>query len=302
MEIKLALWQALCLNINITLYNDVIQNRWIWRAHMFWTKEMFRTKKPIIGLLHLEALPGDPFYKGSMKEVIECARKDLDALQKGGVDGILITNEMSLPYQKHISTVTVASMARVIGALEAELSLPFGAEAIYDPEATIELCAAVDADFSRCVFTGAYVGDLGIIDHDVSRSLRLRRYLERQDLRLFFFVNSEGEVLLNDRGTEEIVKTMMFNCRPDALVAAGSMAGVSPDGTLLETTAKAAGGRLPVFCGTGCREDTIENIFKTADGAFVGTTFKKNAALGERIELGRVRRFMAAARAARGDR
>lgn len=302
MEIKLALWQALCLNINITLYNDVIQNRWIWRAHMFWTKEMFRTKKPIIGLLHLEALPGDPFYKGSMKEVIECARKDLDALQKGGVDGILITNEMSLPYQKHISTVTVASMARVIGALEAELSLPFGAEAIYDPEATIELCAAVDADFSRCVFTGAYVGDLGIIDHDVSRSLRLRRYLERQDLRLFFFVNSEGEVLLNDRGTEEIVKTMMFNCRPDALVAAGSMAGVSPDGTLLETTAKAAGGRLPVFCGTGCREDTIENIFKTADGAFVGTTFKKNAALGERIKLERVRRFMAAARAARGDR
>ena len=302
MEIKLALWQALCLNINITLYNDVIQNRWIWRAHMFWTKEMFRTKKPIIGLLHLEALPGDPFYKGSMKEVIECARKDLDALQKGGVDGILITNEMSLPYQKHISTVTVASMARVIGALEAELSLPFGAEAIYDPEATIELCAAVDADFSRCVFTGAYVGDLGIIDHDVSRSLRLRRYLERQDLRLFFFVNSEGEVLLNDRGTEEIVKTMMFNCRPDALVAAGSMAGVSPDGTLLETTAKAAGGRLPVFCGTGCREDTIENIFKTADGAFVGTTFKKNTALGERIELERVRSFMGAARAARGDR
>ena len=302
MEIKLALWQALCLNINITLYNDVIQNRWIWRAHMFWTKEMFRTKKPIIGLLHLEALPGDPFYKGSMKEVIECARKDLDALQKGGVDGILITNEMSLPYQKHISTVTVASMARVIGALEAELSLPFGAEAIYDPEATIELCAAVDADFSRCVFTGAYAGDLGIIDHDVSRSLRLRRYLERQDLRLFFFVNSEGEVLLNDRGTEEIVKTMMFNCRPDALVAAGSMAGVSPDGTLLETTAKAAGGRLPVFCGTGCREDTIENIFKTADGAFVGTTFKKNTALGERIELERVRSFMGAARAARGDR
>lgn len=269
---------------------------------MFWTKEMFRTEKPIIGLLHLEALPGDPFYKGSMKEVIECARKDLDALQKGGVDGILITNEMSLPYQKHISTVTVASMARVIGALEADLSLPFGAEAIYDPEATIELCAAVDADFSRCVFTGAYVGDLGIIDHDVSRSLRLRRYLERQDLRLFFFVNSEGEVLLNDRGAGEIVKTMMFNCRPDALVAAGSMAGVSPDGMLLETTAKAAGGRLPVFCGTGCREDTIENIFKTADGAFVGTTFKKNTALGERIELERVRRFMGAARAARGDR
>ena len=54
-----------------------------------WTQDMFGVEKPIIALLHLDALPGDPGYCGDMKTVTEHARKDLLALQDGGVDGIL---------------------------------------------------------------------------------------------------------------------------------------------------------------------------------------------------------------------
>ena len=62
-----------------------------------WTKELFKVEKPIIALLHLRALPGDPLFGGSMNAVIEKAREELNALQDGGVDGILIANEFSLP-------------------------------------------------------------------------------------------------------------------------------------------------------------------------------------------------------------
>ena len=50
---------------------------------MSFLKEMFGTEKPILGLLHLKPLPGDPFYAphGSLDDVIACARADLDALQ-----------------------------------------------------------------------------------------------------------------------------------------------------------------------------------------------------------------------------
>ena len=60
---------------------------------MSFLKEMFGTEKPILGLLHLKPLPGDPFYAphGSLDDVIACARADLDALQSGGVDGVLVT-------------------------------------------------------------------------------------------------------------------------------------------------------------------------------------------------------------------
>ena len=53
---------------------------------MLWTKEMFGVEKPIIALLHLRALPGDPLFGGDMDVVVRQAHEDLIALQDGGVD------------------------------------------------------------------------------------------------------------------------------------------------------------------------------------------------------------------------
>lgn len=53
-----------------------------------------------------------------MGEVIENAARELQALQEGGVDGVLIANEFSLPYEKKVSYVTVAAMGRVVGELK----------------------------------------------------------------------------------------------------------------------------------------------------------------------------------------
>ena len=64
---------------------------------MSFLTSMFKTEKPVIGMLHLRPLPGDPLYYpgGSVSQVVEAAKRDLEALQQGGVDGILITNELS---------------------------------------------------------------------------------------------------------------------------------------------------------------------------------------------------------------
>ncbi|MDD3402003.1 MAG: BtpA/SgcQ family protein [Hespellia sp.] len=268
---------------------------------MSWLEKMFGTKKVIIGLLHLKALPGDPFYEGDMGTVIASAKADLKALQKGGVDGILITNEFSLPYEKQVSKVTLAAMGRIIGAIEKEIEVPYGVEAIYDADATIEICAATDACFSRCVFTGAYAGDLGLVDRDVAKTLRRRNALGMQQLKLFYFVNSEGEVYLNDRSIEDITKTMIFNCHPEALVVAGGMAGSSPQDLLLKMVKEHSEESIPVFCGTGCRLENIEQIFQIADGAFVGTTFKKDGDFEAGIDYERVKKFMDKVRKIRGE-
>lgn len=144
---------------------------------MSFLTSMFKTEKPVIGMLHLRPLPGDPLYYpgGSVSQVVEAAKRDLEALQQGGVDGILITNELSMPYEQHVSPSTLASMGYVIGALSHDLSTPWGAEAIYDGDATIELCAAVDAQFTRCNFCGAWAGDLGLINRDFAHTMLARR-------------------------------------------------------------------------------------------------------------------------------
>ena len=85
-----------------------------------WTEELFGVKKPIIAMLHLDPLPGDPMWKYgmTMDQVVEDARKDLLALQEGGVDGIIFSNEFSFPYQRNMDRNTVAAMAYVIGCLK----------------------------------------------------------------------------------------------------------------------------------------------------------------------------------------
>ena len=100
-----------------------------------WTKKLFGTDKPVIGMMHLLAMPTDPKYDpdGGMKAVIERARKDLHALQNGGIDGILFCNEYSIPYTDEVRPVTLACMARIIGELRPEIKVPFGVDVATDP-------------------------------------------------------------------------------------------------------------------------------------------------------------------------
>ena len=87
-----------------------------------WTKELFGTDKPIIALLHLDALPGEPGFGGSLDVIMEHAAADLAALQDGGVDGVLIANEYCFPITPNTSTVTLMAMASVIGSLKKDTS------------------------------------------------------------------------------------------------------------------------------------------------------------------------------------
>ena len=63
-----------------------------------------------------------------MEKVLNRAIHDLEALQNGGVDGILICNEFSLPYQTNVDTQVVATMARLIGQMMPRIKVPFGVD------------------------------------------------------------------------------------------------------------------------------------------------------------------------------
>jgi membrane complex biogenesis BtpA family protein len=123
---------------------------------MQWLFEMFGQSKPIIGMCHFKPLPGDPEYDEStgVEFVIDQARADLIALQNGGVDAIMFSNEGSLPYLTRVESITVSCMARIIGELLSEITIPFGVNVLWDPKASIDLAVATGARFVREIFTG----------------------------------------------------------------------------------------------------------------------------------------------------
>ncbi|HWP80854.1 MAG TPA: BtpA/SgcQ family protein [Candidatus Acidoferrum sp.] len=267
---------------------------------MSWLKDVIGTEKAIIGMCHLQALPGDPMYdrEKGMAWVMEQAKKDLFALQEGGVDAVMFSNEFSLPYLTKVKTETVAAMARVIGELRRDIKVPYGVNCLWDPEASLDLAVATDALFVREIFSGVYASDFGLWNTNCGEVARHRQAVGAQHVKLLFNVVPEAAAYLADRELESIVKTTVFNCRPDGLCVSGATAGVAVDPALLRR-AKAAAGDTLVFANTGCRIDTIEALLGIADGAVVGTAFKFDGKFENAVDRRRVAEFMEKVRSVR---
>jgi membrane complex biogenesis BtpA family protein len=268
---------------------------------MSWLKDVFGTERPIIAMCHLWAMPGDPGYdhKSGMKAVVEAGRKDLLALQEGGVDAIMFSNEFSRPYLTQVDTVTVAAMARVIGELLSEIRIPFGVNVLWDASASLDLAVAVGAKFIREVFTGAYASDFGLWSTNCGAVVRHQHAVGAQDVRLLFNIYPEAAMYLVNRALADIAITTVFNALPDAILVSGRTAG-SPTDTSLLAEVKKAIPNTPVFANTGVRADTVQAQLSIADGAIVGTYFKEDGNTWNPVDVRRVREFMATVRAFRG--
>lgn len=266
---------------------------------MLWINQLFHIEKPIIAMLHLDPLPGDPRYGAddSMEQVVNHARNDLKSLQDGGIDGILVSNEFSLPYERKMSFVTPSAMAYVIGQLKSDLRVPFGVDCISDGKATIELAAAVSADFVRGTFSGVYVGDGGLYNNDFSALLRRKKALNLDKLKMLYFINPESDRNLDTRPLADIAKSTIFKAHPDGLCISANGAGQDVDDALIASV-KEASPETVVLVNTGSRPDTIERKLQSADAAVVGTYFKSDGKLEDealnnvRVDEARVMVFM----------
>ena len=260
---------------------------------MKWVKETFGVHKPIIAMCHFAALPGDPDYDSAsgMVSLVKKARKDLIALQDGGVDAVMFSNEGSLPYLTKVETVTVSAMARIIGQLIADIKIPFGVNVLWDPKASIDLAVSTGATFVREIFTGVYASDFGLWNTNSGDVARHRTRVHGNGIRLLFNIVPESAVYLGERSVEEIAQSTVFNTRPDAICVSGITAGQETSATLLSRVKKAVPG-TPLFANTGLRLENLEEQLSIADGAVVGTTFKRDGYIWNAVEKERVMEFM----------
>lgn len=260
---------------------------------MMWTKEIFQVDKPIIAMLHLLPLPGDPSYdvSGGIAKIYERAVHDLEALQNGGVDGILISNEFSLPYQTKVDTQVVTTMARLIGQMLPKIKVPYGVDVLWDPFKVFDLAVAVEAKFVREVFTGAYASDLGLWNFEYGEIVRHRKNIGAMNIKALFNIVPEAAKYLADRDVVSVAKSTVFNCQPDALCVSGLTAGASADMQIIRQVKEAVKSTV-IFANTGVRLENVESQLDVADGAIVGTTFKREGQFFNEVDGTRVKEFM----------
>ncbi|MGH6893090.1 MAG: BtpA/SgcQ family protein [Dongiaceae bacterium] len=262
---------------------------------------IFPSRKPVIAMVHLGALPGSPLFDADagLDGLVEGARSDLRALQAAGFDAVMFGNENDRPYEFKVDTASTATMAYVIGRLKPEITVPFGVDVLWDPMSSIALAAATGASFVREILTGTYASDMGPWTPDAGAAMRYRDRLGRQDLALLDNISAEFAWSLDQRSLPDRARSAVFSSIPDAVLVSGIITSEAAALSELEAVKKVLPD-TPVLANTGVKHATIADVLRVADGCIVGSSLKVDGHTWNPVDPERAKEFMRLARAARG--
>ena len=263
---------------------------------------VFGTGKPVIGMVHLGALPGSPLFnpERGLAGLVEAARSDLVALQEAGFDAVMFGNENDRPYEFEVDCASTSTMACVIGQLRDEIVVPFGVNVLWDPMSSIALAAATGADFVREIFTGTYASDMGPWTPDAGKAMRYRDRLGRGDLAMLYNVSAEFAYSLDRRPLPDRARSAVFSSIPDAVLVSGQITGEAAALSELEAV-KAVLPTTPVLANTGVKHETVDDVLAVADGCIVGSSLKFDGDTWNAVDPERAAEFMRLARVAKGE-
>jgi membrane complex biogenesis BtpA family protein len=263
---------------------------------------VFGKNKPVIGMIHLAALPGSPLYAQDrgLAGIVEAAARDLNALQAAEFDAVMFGNENDRPYELDVDTASTATMAYVIGQLRNRIAVPFGVNVLWDTMSSIALAAATGAHFVREIFTGAYASDMGLWTPDAGKAMRYRDRLGRSDIAMLYNVSAEFAHSLDLRELPDRARSAVFSSIPDAVLVSGQITGEAAALSDLEAV-KAVLPDTPVLANTGVKHETVADVLRAADGCIVGSSLKVDGNTWNPVDPERAAEFMRLARDARGD-
>lgn len=256
-------------------------------------QELFAVELPIIGMVHLQPLPGAPRYRGeAVDHIVELALRDAEALSQGGVNGLIVENMMDAPFLKmeDVGHETAAAMTAAAREIRKTVGLPIGINCLANAViSSIAVAAASGAKWVRAnLWANAYIADEGYVEAAAPKALRYRSFLKQEHLKVFadVAVKHGSHFITSDRPLKEQVKDVEF-FDADVLVVSGVRTGTPPSiGRLREVKSAAT---LPVLVGSGLEPGNASRLLTHSDGAIVGTFFKKagrwrNPVVKQRVE------------------
>jgi membrane complex biogenesis BtpA family protein len=258
---------------------------------------IFHTPKPLIGMIHLSPLPGSPRYDGDgISGAVDAALRDAKALQKGGIDGLLMENYGDLPFKPApTDPETVASMTAIGQEVSKQVDLPIGVNVLRNGAlAALAIADVIRARFIRVnVFAESLLTDQGIIDACAHDLIRFRKQLGASDVAVFADVRSKHAAPLASRPVEESARDAAYRGMADALIVTGLRTGAEPDRDQLHRIRVSVPDRR-ILIGSGLTKRNAVKLLREADGAIVGTHLKENGMIEKPVDETRVKELVRA--------
>lgn len=232
----------------------------------------------LIGMVHLQALPGSPQHRLSLTEIIRTATAEARLLQDAGIEGILIENMHDRPYQPGFAgPETVAAMTAACSAIRQATGLPCGVQVLAAAnEAALAVALAADLQFIRAeAFVFAHVADEGLLQRCAAKLLRYRKSIGAESIRILTDIKKKHSAhsITADVSLEETARAAEFFLS-DGLIVTGLRTGHEPEPNEVAAVRRATA--LPVFTGSGVTADNVRAFLEAGHGVIVGSSLKRD--------------------------
>ena len=151
----------------------------------------------IIGAIHFPPLLGYPDFPG-FEVALKNAVKDLRALEKGGMDGIIFENNYDIPHSPIVGQGTLVSMLYLGAKLREITKLPMGVDVLWnDYRAALSIAKVLNLQFIRVpVFVDRVKTECGIISGRPKDVVGFRKQIGAGEVAIFTDIHVKHSKLL----------------------------------------------------------------------------------------------------------
>lgn len=239
--------------------------------------------KFVMGMVHCLPLPGTAFFKDDVNKITQQALQDADTLVKAGVDAIIVENMGDGPFGIKMDIAQVAALAAISARIAERVSIPIGIDAaMNDYEAALSIAKAVGADFVRIpVFVDTVEFYGGIITPCARNAMQFRKNIGAQNVKILADIHvKHTHMMLTHVSIEDSAKAAQ-ECGADGIIVTGTHIGTETPLEIIERVKKVTS--VPVIAGSGVKTGNINEQFKVADGAIIGSSLKEGGIISNPI-------------------
>ncbi len=260
-------------------------------------KNIFPVKHPIIGMIHIQALPGTPNYNGDISAILDKALQEARVYKQAGIDALMLENMHDVPYLKNNVGPEISSMMAIIAhAIKLETKLPMGIQILAGAnKEALAVAKAAQLDFIRAEgFVFGHVADEGYIDSQAAELLRYRKQIDAENIAVFTDIKKKhsSHALTTDVNIVETAHAAAFFLA-DGIILTGERTGSEANSKDIKEVKSEID--IPVIIGSGVTLENLTSFLPISDALIVGSYFKKDAFWKNELETERIERFMSKA-------
>lgn len=256
--------------------------------------ERMKKIKMIIGMIHVDALPGTPNNKYPVSQIIDRAVQEAKLYEQNGLDAIILENMHDVPYlNKDVGPEITASMTAIVSEVKKNTSISCGVQILAGAnKEALAVAHATSCEFIRVEgFVYSHIADEGLMNACAGELMRYRKFIGAENISIYTDIKKKhsSHSITSDLDITDFAEACKFFLADGVIITGRS---TSEETNIIELQKVRKTCDLPIIIGSGITINNIDKYWEHADGFIIGSHFKEDGKWQNSVSSEKVEKFM----------